>query len=134
MSGTVAAAPWLIFLGIGVGAAVGAWGRYLAGLWLNALWPGFPLGTLAVNAVGGLLIGMALVAFARQPSELWRLTLVTGFLGGLTTFSAFSAESLSLLQRGDVALAAMHTAAHVIGGLACAAAGFYLAARLWPPA
>jgi fluoride ion exporter CrcB/FEX len=63
-----------------------------------------PLGTLLVNVVGGLLIGMALVALARPEQQLWRLLLVTGFLGGLTTFSAFSAESLALLQRGAAGL------------------------------
>lgn len=124
--------PWLVVAGIGMGAAAGALCRYLAGLWFNALWHGFPLGTLIVNAIGGLLIGMAMVAFDRQPNDLLRLTLVTGFLGGLTTFSAFSAESLNLIQRGDWALAAMHTAAHVIGAVLCASAGFQLMTRLWP--
>ena len=79
---------------------LGALARWGAGLWLNARWAGFPLGTLFVNCVGGLLIGMALAWFERSPNELLRLLLVTGFLGGLTTFSAFSAESLLLLQRG----------------------------------
>ena len=80
--------------------------------------------TLLVNCVGGLLIGAALAWFERSPNELLRLLLVTGFLGGLTTFSAFSVESLMLLQRGHWGLAAAHTVAHVMGALGCAAIGF----------
>lgn len=109
---------------VAAGAAVGALARWGAGLWLNARWAGFPLGTLAVNCIGGLLIGLALAWFERTPNELLRLLLVTGFLGGLTTFSAFSAESLLLIQRGQWVLAAGHTLAHVLGALACAAIGF----------
>ena len=111
-------------LAVAAGAAVGALARWGAGLWLNARWAGFPLGTLFVNCVGGLLIGLALAWFERTPNELLRLLLVTGFLGGLTTFSAFSAESLLLIQRGQWTLAAGHTLAHVLGALACAAIGF----------
>ena len=80
-------------LAVAVGAAAGALLRWQAGVWLNARHAQLPLGTLLVNVVGGLLIGMALVALARPEQQLWRLLLVTGFLGGLTTFSAFSAES-----------------------------------------
>jgi len=65
--------------------------------------------------------------FARTPNDLWRLLLVTGFLGGLTTFSAFSAESLFLLQREEWGVALAHTLAHVLGALLCAAIGFKLA-------
>lgn len=113
-------------LAVAAGAAVGALARWGAGLWLNARWAGFPLGTLLVNCVGGLLIGLALAWFERSPDEMLRLLLVTGFLGGLTTFSAFSAESLLMIQRGQWALAAGHTLAHVLGALACAAIGFKL--------
>jgi CrcB protein len=116
--------PWLQILVISIGAAIGALARWLAGLWLNAQWAGFPLGTLLVNCVGGLLIGGALAWFERTPHEMLRLLLVTGFLGGLTTFSSFSGESLVLLHRGQFAMALMHTAAHVLGSLACAALGF----------
>ena len=118
--------PWAQFLAVGLGAAFGAWLRWAAGLWLNSQWAGFPLGTLLVNCVGGLLIGAALVWFDRTPNEVLRLLLVTGFLGGLTTFSAFSGESLALLQRGEVGWAMAHTLAHVVGSLACAALGFRL--------
>ena len=118
--------PWLQVLAVAGGAAAGAVLRWVAGLWLNGLWAGFALGTLLVNCVGGLLIGVSLVWFQRMPNEVWRLLLVTGFLGGLTTFSAFSAESLSLLQKGSFAMAAAHTLAHVVGALAFAAVGFKL--------
>ena len=119
-------ALWLQVLAVAAGAAAGALARWGAGLWLNARWAGFPLGTLFVNAVGGLLVGMALAWFERSPNEMLRLLLVTGFLGGLTTFSSFSAESLLLLQRGQWGLATGHTLAHLLGALACAALGFKL--------
>lgn len=119
--------PWAQILAVAGGAAAGALLRWRAGLWLNASWSGFPLGTLAVNGVGGLLVGVALVWFERSPSELLRLLVVTGFLGGLTTFSAFSVESLLLLQRGLWQMAIVHTGAHVLGALGCAAIGFWLA-------
>ena len=118
---------WAQVLAVGAGAAVGALLRWLAGLWLNAHWKGFPLGTLAVNCSGGLLVGVALLWFERSPNELLRLLLVTGFLGGLTTFSAFSGESLALLQRSQWLLAVAHTLAHVIGALVFAALGFAIA-------
>jgi CrcB protein len=127
----VSAAPaWASIAAVAGGSAVGALLRWAAGLWLNGRWAGFPLGTLAVNCVGGLLIGISLAWFEHMPDELLRLLLVTGFLGGLTTFSAFSVESLLLLQRGHLALAFGHTLAHVLGALACAALGHRLAAGL----
>ena len=100
-----AALPWLSALAVAFGAAVGGLLRWRAGVWLNASWSGFPLGTLLVNVAGGFLIGMALAWFERSPNYLLRHLLVTGFLGGLTTFSAFSGESLVLLQRGAWVLA-----------------------------
>jgi fluoride exporter len=121
--------PWLQILAVSAGAAIGALARWLAGLWLNAQWAGFPLGTLLVNCAGGLLIGVALAFFERTPNELLRLLLVTGFLGGLTTFSSFSGESLVLLHRGQFAMAFAHSAAHLLGSLACAALGHWLIAR-----
>lgn len=124
------ALPWAQVLAVALGAAVGALLRWATGLWLNPQWGGFPLGTLLVNCVGGLLIGMALVWFDRTPNEVLRLLLVTGFLGGLTTFSAFSGESLSLMQRGEYAWALAHTMAHVLGALGCAALGFRIARGL----
>ncbi len=131
MTATPLGGAFTAALAVGIGAALGALCRWWAGLWLNSVWNGFPLGTLAVNCVGGVLIGAAMVAFMRHPSDLGRLFLVTGFLGGLTTFSAFSAESLALLQRGDWALALAHTLAHVVGALGCAGLGFAMARALW---
>ena len=122
-----APAVWNGAAAVAGGAALGALCRWGAGLWLNARWQGFPLGTLLVNCVGGLAIGAVLFWLERSPNELLRLLLVTGLLGGFTTFSAFSAESLILLQRGQLMLALGHTLAHVIGALACAALGFRLA-------
>jgi fluoride exporter len=116
--------PWAQIAAVALGAAAGALARWFAGLKLNAHWAGFPLGTLFVNCVGGLLIGAALAWFARVPNEMLRLLLVTGFLGGLTTFSSFSGESLMLLQRGQHGMALAHSAAHLFGSLACAAAGY----------
>ena len=118
-----AALPWAHVLAVALGAAAGALARWFAGLWLNGQWAGFPLGTLLVNCIGGLLIGAALAWFERSPDELLRLLLVTGFLGGHTTFSAFSGESLLLLQRGHFGLALGHTAAHLFGSLGFAALG-----------
>lgn len=117
-------------LAVAVGSAAGAVLRWQVGLWLNARWAGFPLGTLLVNCAGGLMIGGLLFWLTRQPSELLRLLLVTGFLGGLTTFSSFSAESLALLQQGQWAMALGHTLAHVLGALACTALGYLLARQL----
>ncbi len=121
---------WAQIAVISLGASVGAVLRWLAGLWLNERWQGFPLGTLFVNCVGGLLVGVALAWFERTPDEMLRLLLVTGLLGGFTTFSAFSVESLVLLQRGEWLLAFGHTLAHVVGALACAAIGLRLATLL----
>ena len=122
--------PWLGIAAVSAGAVVGSLLRWAAGIWLNARWAGFPLGTLFVNCLGGLLIGMVLFWLERSPNELLRLLLVTGLLGGFTTFSAFSAESLIMLQRGQLLLALGHTLAHVIGSLACAAIGFRVAQAL----
>lgn len=117
-------------LAVAVGAIFGALLRWFAGLWLNAQWAGFPIGTLLVNCAGGLMIGVALFWFQRNPNELLRLLAVTGFLGGLTTFSSFSGESLSLIQRDEWALAVGHTLAHVLGSLACAGLGYRVARTL----
>jgi len=128
----MAALPWAHVLAVACGAALGALLRWYAGLSLNAVWAAFPLGTLAVNCGGGLLIGLALAWFQHLPNETLRLLLVTGFLGGLTTFSSFSGESLFLLQRGEFGLALAHTLAHVVGSLACAALGFWSMGKLLP--
>jgi CrcB protein len=117
-------------LAVAAGAALGGLARWQIGFWLNTRHGQLPLGTLTVNLVGGLLIGFALVLLARPDQQLWRLLVVTGFLGGLTTFSAFSAEALSLLQRGQWGWALAHSALHVFGALAAAAVGAWLGKQL----
>lgn len=105
---------------IGAGAALGAILRFFLGAWLNALFPQIPPGTLAANLVGGFLVGVAVAFFAGNPAFApeWRLFVITGFLGGLTTFSAFSAEVTILLQQGRLLLAAAAIAMHLVGSLA----------------
>lgn len=107
------------FLAIGIGAACGAWLRWGLGLWLNPALPELPLGTLTANLVGGYLIGLAIAFFMQHPaiSPEWRLLVITGFLGGLTTFSTFSAETVTLLLRGQYAWAVGIIAAHMGGSL-----------------
>ncbi len=118
---------WASVLAVSAGGVIGCLLRWLAGVWLNARWSGFPLGTLFVNCVGGLLIGAALFWFERSPNETMRLLVITGVLGGFTTFSSYSVESLIMLQRGELLLALAHTLVHVLGSLAAAAIGFRLA-------
>ncbi len=107
------------FLAIGVGAALGAWLRWGLGLLLNPALPELPLGTLLANLIGGYLVGLAVAFFIQQPglSPEWRLFIITGFLGGLTTFSTFSAETVTLLLRGQYAWGAGIIAAHLGGSL-----------------
>ena len=116
----------MTWLAVGLGAALGAWLRWGLGLWLNALDYPVPLGTLAANLGGGFIIGMAVALFqthASLPIE-WRLFLITGFLGGLTTFSTFSAEAMILLQRGQYVWVFAHSALHLIGSIAFCIAGY----------
>lgn len=117
---------WAQLLAVALGSVIGGLARWQVQFWLNPRWSGFPLGTLLVNWLGGLLIGMALAWFERSPNELLRLLLVTGCLGGLTTFSSFSGESLVLLRGGAGGMALLHTGLHVLGSLAFAAIGFRL--------
>ena len=111
---------------VGIGAALGAWLRWLLSTWFNPAIPALPLGTLAANLVGGYLVGVAVAYFAANaslPPE-WRLFCITGFLGGLTTFSTFSAESVQLLMGAQYGAALLHTAAHLAGSLAATFFGF----------
>ena len=111
------------WLAVGGGAALGAWTRWGLGIALNASM--LPMGTLIANLGGGLLMGMAMAYFmaTAQQNEL-RLFVMTGFLGGLTTFSAFSAEAFNFLHKQQYAWAAVHISSHVVGSLLMTAIGF----------
>ena len=104
---------------VGIGAAFGAWLRWWLGLRLNPVFPTMPLGTLAANLIGGFLVGAAVAFFNRHPSIApeARLFVITGFMGGLTTFSTFSAESTALLLRQEYLWAGMVIGGHVIGSI-----------------
>ncbi|HSI95434.1 MAG: fluoride efflux transporter CrcB [Methylophilaceae bacterium] len=107
------------FIAVGVGAASGAWLRWWFGLLLNPLVPTLPMGTLAANLIGGYLMGITMGVFthyASLPMET-RLFIVTGFLGGLTTFSTFSAEVVTLLSRQQYGWVAAHVSLHLLGSL-----------------
>ena len=106
---------------------MGAWARWGLGLWLNPLLPALPLGTLAANLIGGYLIGLALAWFtlAQSVSPEARLLIVTGFLGGLTTFSTFSAEAVTLLQRQQYGWALAHMVSHLAGSLGATVLGMW---------
>lgn len=119
---------WIPTLAVAAGAALGAVARWRVGIALAPATVAFPLGTLVVNVLGGFLIGVAMVILAR--GSLAHVLLVTGVLGGFTTFSAFSAESLTLLQRGQVVTAAVHAGVHVAGSLVAAWGGMALARAL----
>jgi CrcB protein len=116
----------LSWLAVGAGAAIGAWLRWGLALWLSSLHAHVQAGTLAANLVGGYLIGIAIAFFSHNPqlTPEWRLFVITGFLGGLTTFSSFSGESVALLQRGDYGWALAHTLLHLVGSILLCIAGF----------
>jgi CrcB protein len=109
----------LSLVAISVGASLGALLRWFLGTKLNSLFPSIPPGTLTANLVGGYLIGVAVAYFSSHPSlpPEWRLLIVTGFLGGLTTFSTFSAEIVAQLMAGRMMWALSGIAAHVAGSL-----------------
>lgn len=118
-----------------IGASLGALARWRLGLWLN---PGaaIPFGTLAANLIGGYLVGVCVAVFQALPNldPVWRLALVTGFLGALTTFSSFSAEVVGMLGQQRYALAFGTTAVHLFGSLLLTIAGiqtvtFFVASR-----
>jgi len=123
-------------LAIGLGAALGAVLRWLLAVALNGLWPALPPGTLAANLVGGYLVGVAIVIFLHFTTIApeWRLFVITGFLGGLTTFSAFSAEVVQLLLGGRPGWALAAVAVHVTGSLLATWAGILSARALLPAA
>jgi len=116
------------WIGISIGAALGALLRWHLGIWLNPAFPTIPMGTLVANLVGGLLIGLIMeyaAINAAFPPAL-RLAAVTGFLGGLTTFSTFSAENVNLLMRREYGWSLVHIGAHLAGSLALTATGIFI--------
>ena len=117
---------WKPGVAIAVGSVIGALLRWWFGLKLNSLLPQMPLGTLAANLVAGYVIGAAIAFFAAMPqlSPHWRLLVITGFCGGLSTFSTFSAEIVALLQRGEYGWGAAVAGTHLAGSLSMTIAGF----------
>lgn len=123
--------PWLNFIAVGSGAALGAWTRWGLGMLFNPLFPTLPFGTLAANLVGGFLMGVLMaVADPLGFSPGMRLLLSTGFLGGLTTFSTFSAEVTTLLLRQQISWALVAIGVHLLGSLLLTATGLILARAL----
>ncbi|HEV2219210.1 MAG TPA: fluoride efflux transporter CrcB [Casimicrobiaceae bacterium] len=124
---------WGPVFAVGAGAAIGAWMRWGLGIALNPLFPTLPLGTLAANLLGGLLMGVAMELIIRHAimSPELRLFATTGFLGGLTTFSTFSAEITTLLIRREWLWTTIGIVAHVAGSLLMTVAGIMLARALF---
>jgi CrcB protein len=125
--------PWGGILAVGGGAAVGAWLRWWLGIVLNPLFPTLPLGTLAANLVGGLLMGFAMELLTRHAIVMpeARLLITTGFLGGLTTFSTFSAEIVTLLLRKEYLWGSIAVASHVVGSVVATILGILLVRALY---
>lgn len=124
MLGTITA----VFIGGGLGSLL----RWAISLRLNPLLPSLPLGTLAANLIGALLIGLGLAFFSRAPQidPVWRLLLTTGFCGGLTTFSTFSAEVVYLLLDGKYLWALSNILLNLIGSLSMTLLAFYIISQL----
>ena len=129
---------WAGIIAVGGGAAVGAWLRWGLSIALNPVFPTLPLGTLAANLIGGLLMGVAMELMTRHTllSPEARLLLTTGFLGGLTTFSTFSGEITTLILRREWLWSAVGVGAHVVGSIAMTLVGLVAARALfqwsWP--
>lgn len=124
------------FIAVGVGGARGAWLRWWLGVVLNPLFPTLPYGTLAANLTGGYLVGVAVAYFGHHTGlpPAMRLFAITGFLGGLTTFSTFSAEVVSLVARAQYAWALAAASAHLFGSLFATSLGIVtvnLLRRVW---
>jgi CrcB protein len=112
-------------IAISIGASVGALFRWWLGLKLNAHFPWIPPGTVAANLIGAYIVGVAIAYFAAAPglSPEWRLAIITGFCGGLTTFSTFSAEVVALLQQGRLLWALGAAGVHLVGSIILTFAG-----------
>ncbi|WP_010465764.1 fluoride efflux transporter CrcB [Acidovorax radicis] len=119
-------------IAIAIGASIGALARWRLGLWLNTEGAVLPWGTLAANLIGGYLVGICVAIFQALPEldPAWRLALVTGFLGGLTTFSSFSAEVVGMLLQQRYLLALGTTGMHLAGSLALTVLGIHSATFL----
>jgi CrcB protein len=120
--------PWGGILAVGSGAAIGAWLRWWLSVMLNPLFPTVPLGTLCANLVGGLLMGFAMEIINRNTALSLEMQLLatTGFLGGLTTFSTFSADIVTLLLRKEYLWGMIAVALHVVGSLAMTLIGIWI--------
>jgi len=116
---------WKSIVAIGVGGGVGALLRWWLGLTLNAYFPAIPPGTLAANLIGGYVVGVAVAFFATYSAIApeWRLFVITGFCGGLTTFSTFSAEIVNLMQQGRTLVALGAAGVHLCGSIIMTFAG-----------
>jgi CrcB protein len=116
---------WKSIIAISIGASLGALLRWWFGAQLNSLFPTVPPGTLAANLVGGYIVGIAIAFFATYSAIApeWRLLVITGFCGGLTTFSTFSAEIVTLLQQGRSMWALGAAAVHLFGSVLMTLAG-----------
>ncbi len=126
----------LTVIAICLGACVGALSRWQLGQWLNPSSPTaglLPWGTLAANLIGGYLVGVCVGVFQQLPEldPVWRLAMVTGFLGALTTFSSFSAEVVAMLQQGRLALALGTASLHLFGSLALTLLGLRTVELFW---
>jgi fluoride exporter len=116
---------WRAIAAVSLGASLGALLRWWLGTTLNPHFPAVPPGTLAANLIGGYIVGLALAGFAAYPAvpPEWRLFVITGFCGGLTTFSTFSAEVVTLMQQGRAAWAMGAAAVHLLGSVVMTFAG-----------
>lgn len=117
---------------VGIGAALGAWLRWWLGERLNPVFPTLPLGTLTANLLGGLLVGVAVAYFERHPhvAPEMRLLAITGFMGGLTTFSTFSSEVVSLIGDREYLWAVGTASAHLFGSLLLTGLGIAMVGAL----
>jgi len=122
---------WRSFLAVSMGGMLGCLARWFLAIVLNRYFPTIPPGTLAANVIGCYIIGMALALFMAYPAVTpeWRLFLTTGFCGGLTTFSTFSAELVTLMQSGRAAWALAAASIHLVGSVAATFAG--IATMTW---
>jgi CrcB protein len=116
---------WKPILAIALGSILGGLFRWNLGTRLNGILPALPLGTLSANLIAGYIVGVAIAYFAQAPdiAPEWRLLIITGFCGGLSTFSTFSAEVVLLLQQGRMVMATGAIGVHVIGSLVMTMAG-----------